>query len=287
MKTKSIIKFLLLSILFFGLTAFVPSDSSLVEAVPIGQEFSTACLMDNNAFQVGEELTYTVYWNWGFIWYSAGEVTMRVKDSGTNFHVDVDGKSFKKHDWIFKVRDEYDTYMDKTSLLPTKGIRKVREGGYRLYDEVIFDQNAKKIISNRGKTAASTKRTEYEVESCMHDIISIMYHFRNINFDKHSKGEKFPIKIFMDKEVWPLEVGYRGKEKDVEIKDWDEEFDTVVFGPEVIEGFVFKESDKMKIYATDDKNRVPLMIESPISVGKVKVVLKSYKNLRHEMTAKH
>lgn len=287
MKAKSIIKLPLLSILFFGLTAFMPSDKPSIDVDASLEAQSTPCLMDNNAFQVGEELKYTVYWNWGFVWYSAGEVTMKVKDSGTEFHIDVDGKSYKKHDWIFKVRDEYDTYMDKNTLLPNKGVRKVAEGGYRLYDEVIFDQSGKKVTSNRGKTASSTKMTEYEVENCMHDILSIIYHFRNINFNNHSKGERFPIKIFMDKEVWPLEVSYHGKKKDLEIKGWDDKFDTVVFGPEVIEGFVFKESDKMKVYATDDKNRVPLLIESPISVGSVKVVLKDYKNLRHPLTAKH
>ncbi|NJN34412.1 MAG: DUF3108 domain-containing protein, partial [Saprospiraceae bacterium] len=30
----------------------------------------------------------------------------------------------------------------------------------------------------------------------------------------------------------------------------------------------------------------PLLIESPVSVGSVKVVLKNYKGLRHDITAK-
>ena len=37
----------------------------------------------------------------------------------------------------------------------------------------------------------------------------------------------------------------------------------------------------MNIWVSDDKNKVPLLIESPISVGSIKAVLKSYSGLRH------
>jgi hypothetical protein len=42
----------------------------------------------------------------------------------------------------------------------------------------------------------------------------------------------------------------------------------------------------MKIYVSDDQNRLPIMIESPVSVGSVKAVLQSYEGLRFPMTAK-
>jgi hypothetical protein len=46
------------------------------------------------------------------------------------------------------------------------------------------------------------------------------------------------------------------------------------------------EGASMKIWASADGNKVPLMIESPVSVGTVKVVLKSWKNLKYDTTAK-
>ena len=61
---------------------------------------------------------------------------------------------------------------------------------------------------------------------------------------------------------------------------------TLVFEPDVIAGNVFKDGDKMKMYVSNDANKIPLQIESPISVGSVKMVLKSYKGLRFPFTAK-
>jgi hypothetical protein len=42
----------------------------------------------------------------------------------------------------------------------------------------------------------------------------------------------------------------------------------------------------MTVWVGDDENRIPVMIESPVSVGSVKVVLKSYKGLKYDFTAK-
>jgi len=41
----------------------------------------------------------------------------------------------------------------------------------------------------------------------------------------------------------------------------------------------------MTVWVTDDENRVPVRIESPISVGKVKIDMMGYNNLRHPLTS--
>ena len=63
-------------------------------------------------------------------------------------------------------------------------------------------------------------------------------------------------------------------------------FDTYTFSPEVIVGNIFNEGTQMKVWVSKDENKLPLLIESPVSVGSVKAVLKEYKGLRHELTAK-
>jgi methylaspartate ammonia-lyase len=42
----------------------------------------------------------------------------------------------------------------------------------------------------------------------------------------------------------------------------------------------------MTVYVSNDKNRIPLLIESPVSVGSIKAVLKDYSGLRHELSSK-
>ncbi len=243
------------------------------------------CEIENRTFVPGEEITYKLYYNWNFIWLSAGEVTFKVKDMGSKYHLSAVGRTYKSYEWFFKVRDYYDSYVDKESLLPLVSVRDVQEGGYTLYDRVAFDQEEKVARSTRGKSRKETKTTEYQIESCMHDILSIIYFTRNIEFNNLEKNSQIPIKIFMDNEVWPLRVRYKGKEQKKKIKD-NGTFKTIKFSPEVIAGQVFNEDTEMNVWVTDDKNRIPLLIESPVAVGSVKAVLKSYKGLRYDMDAK-
>jgi len=84
----------------------------------------------------------------------------------------------------------------------------------------------------------------------------------------------------LDKEVFPIKVNYLGKEEK-KVKSLGR-YPAIKVNPQLVVGEVFKKGDIMHIWVSDDDNKVPLLIESPISVGSVKAVLKSYKGLRHD-----
>jgi len=278
--------------LIFSIMAFtIPptetdSTSINIPLLDAEKDVIEPCFMENKTFQGGEEITYKLYYNLGIMWLSAGEVTFKVNDMGSQYHVAVAGRTYKSYEWFFKVRDYYDTYIDKNSLLPKTAIRNVREGKYRLYDEITFDQENKKASSLRGKTKDVATKKNYNLGECMHDMLSVIYYSRNIDFESYKEGEEFPVKIFMDKEVWPLNVKYKGKQSRKKVKGKGK-FNTIKFSPQVVSGRVFKEGEEMMVYVSDDKNRIPLLIESPVSVGSVKAVLKNYKGLKYDMTAKN
>ena len=50
--------------------------------------------------------------------------------------------------------------------------------------------------------------------------------------------------------------------------------------PDLIAGNVFKEGSQMMIWVTNDSNRIPVMVETPVKVGSIKAVLKKYENIR-------
>ncbi len=60
-------------------------------------------------------------------------------------------------------------------------------------------------------------------------------------------------------------------------------FDVLNISPDLIEGHVFEDGDKMNIWVSNDSNRIPLLIESPLAVGSVKAVLKSHQGLKYEL----
>lgn len=273
---------------FLGFASLLMAFTFPVEApapmtTPSDQPWSS-CSSTNSTFVDGEEVTYKLFYNWKFVWVAAGEVTFRVKDLGNQYYISALGRTYKSYDPFFKVRDKYECYIDKETLLPTVAIRTVEEGKYRLYDKVTFDRKNDKAKSLRGKSKEVAKVTEYPITDCIHDLLSIVYFARNIDFDNMNPGEKIPVNLFMDKETWPLSVTYRGKQEKTRIKG-NGKFKTLHFSPQVIAGEYFKEGTEMNIFVSDDQNRLPLIIESPLSVGSVKAVLKKYKGLKYEMEA--
>lgn len=243
------------------------------------------CETKNQVFMPGEKIVYKLYYNWNFVWLAAGEVTFLVHELPKYYHIMVRGRTYESYEWFYKVRDNYESYLDKKTLLPAIHIKDVNEGGYTRYDRTSFDQSAGKAISSRGRTRDDLEDKEIVLDECMHDLISIVYYARNLNYENMKKGEEIPIKILMDRDIHPLSLKYLGAEPNLKVRNVGH-YNTQKFSPQLIAGDVFKEGDEMKIYVSDDQNRLPVLIESPVSVGSVKAVLKSYEGLRFPMTAK-
>ena len=276
LKSALILSFLLV------LMAFTPHIDTPKQSTPL---IESPCQVENSTFQAGEELTYKIYYNLNFVWIAAGEVTFKIDDMGQQYHINAVGRTYSGYEWFFKVRDNYDTYVDKTTMLPTLSVRDIHEGKYNLYSKVSFDQKTKTAAYERGNSKSEIdKRGNLELKDCMHDILSTVYYCRTLNYENAQAGQAYPIKLMLDEEIHPLQYSFLGREEK-KIRDLGK-WSTIKFTPKVVSGNVFKEGTQMKIWASDDANKVPLMIESPVSVGTVKVVLKSWKNLKYETVAK-
>jgi len=238
--------------------------------------------IENNAFQGGEKLIYKLYYNWKFVWIPAGEVRFNVVENEDNFEVFVKGVTYDSYNSFFEVDDRFYSKMDKETLLPTEFLRDIKEGSYLKYDSISFDQKTHTANTYLGKTKESAQTKEWDLGECMQDMVSILYHVRNFDFESKKKGHKFPVKIFFDEEFFDLDVEYKGVKKKKKIKNLGK-FDTYEFSPEVVAGEVFDEDTRMKIWVSKDGNKIPLQIESPVSIGSVKAVLKSYEGLKYPL----
>ena len=82
-------------------------------------------------FKTGEELSYKL--KYGF--FTGAEATLRVEDGEKkieghpSYHIVVDGKTAGTFDVFYKVRNQYESYVDKTTLLPYFYTENRREGG--------------------------------------------------------------------------------------------------------------------------------------------------------------
>ncbi|MBL7804918.1 MAG: DUF3108 domain-containing protein [Saprospiraceae bacterium] len=244
------------------------------------------CRSTNNTFQNGEVLTYKIYYNLNFVWVPAGEVTFKVWDEGAQYHYQAIGKTYESYEWFFTVKDRYDSWVDKNTLLPNYSEREVNEGDYHIFEKIAFNQSGRKMTVWRSpKRGEAEKKTEHGVTDCVHDVLSSLYNLRTIDFASQAPGTAVPFRIFMDQEEFPLKMRYMGKDARKKVYGMGR-YNTLKFQPDVIAGNTFDEDTKMTVWVSDDQNRIPLLIESPVSVGSVKMVIKEYRGLKYDFTAK-
>ena len=118
-------KISLVAVVFFLTSAFSSPFGKTEERATIPD----VCSTQNNTFEDGEKLVYKLFYNWGYLWLSAGEVEFTVTDLGNEYHLNAVGKTYSSYEWFFKVRDRYQAYIDKETLLPSRTVREVAEGG--------------------------------------------------------------------------------------------------------------------------------------------------------------
>src|SRR5204862_2684464 len=129
---------------------------------------------------------------------------------------------------------------------------------------------------------AITNDGVFKVSDCVQDVLSAVYYARNIDFNSYKPGDKIPFSVFLDNELYEMYIRYVGKET---VKTKYGKFKAIKFKPLLIKGTLFEGGEKMTVWVSDDANHVPVRIESPIVVGKVKVDMMSSKNLRYPLTS--
>jgi len=235
------------------------------------------CGIRNKAFNPGESITFTIFYSTLGIYVNAGSATFTTSLEQMNnkpvYHIVGTGTSNSSYDWIFKVRDRYESYVDTLNFQPLKFIRNVNEGGYKKYENITFNQQGNTAISNKGV---------FKVPNCIQDVVSSVYYARNINFDAYKVNDKIPFDMFLDNEVYHLYLRYLGKET---IKTKYGKFKAIKFKPLLVKGTIFEGGEKMTVWVSDDPNHVILRVESPITVGSIKMDMMQYRNLRYPLSS--
>jgi len=231
------------------------------------------------AFQSGETLQYTGYYNIGFIWVKAAKVSFRTTLDSDNYSVYSTCASAKAWDWFFKVRDTMSVTGTRCNFLPSKFERVVHEGGYLAHFDYKFDYDKAKITSNGFKRKDIFVNKEIKLDTPAIDVITFSLSIRNIDFNKYRVGDKIPVRLIISNEIYNLYIRYKGIEN-VKLKS-GERIECYKIAPMLIKGNTFSGGESMMVWISKDKNRVPVMATAEVVVGSIKAILASYENIRY------
>ncbi len=247
----------------------------LIIGLLIGMQISFA--QEKSAFQEGEWFKFEMSYS-NFL--KAGNATLEVKESTIDgkpvYHVVGKGWTTGAIKWFFKVKDRYESFIDKETGMPYKFVRKINEGGHTKDIEIDFDHEKQQaLIENKKHNTKKIVATEKDVQ----DMVSAFYYLRN-NYDTESikEGEIVSLNMFFDEENYIFKLKFLGRET---IETEFGKVKTLKFRPYVMAGRVFKEQESLTLWVSADDNKIPLKIKANLAVGSLQANLEAFKGLKH------
>lgn len=240
----------------------------------------------NTAFGQGEKLTFRLYyssWMTGNV--TAGEMVAEINKrkyivrGDTTLNIKVTGVTKGAFSRFFKVNDLYQTFIDVNYLVPRYFIKRIQEGDYEDSRDVQFFHEKQKAsyLNNKNQDSGTVSILPH-----VQDLISAIYYARTFNADTLKINDFIIIDFFMDKKVYQTKLIFTGRET---IKTSIGKVKCLKFKPSVLTGSVFKDEDKLEVYISDDKNHLPILAESEVMIGKIKIELTDYFGLKNAFTS--
>jgi len=240
------------------------------------------------AFHAGERLTIVANYKWGIINTDVGEATINISTEKfrdtSYFYARAYAKTYKFYDRLFTVRDVYEGRFLQHNLRPLYFHRDISEGGYKMQNTYRFNSNDQTIQATIRRQKDTAKHFVLQGESCTFDFISLFYNSRNLDLKNMKEGQIIPISFAVDEEVYNIYYRYIGKEV-IKISGLGK-FSCYKIAAKPVAGEVFDGKNEIMIWITDDKNHIPIYIETPIVVGKVSARLSKFENLKWPLTSK-
>jgi hypothetical protein len=235
------------------------------------------------AFNNLETLVYVASYSWGPIFTDVGEMSMKISKtevSSAEFHVTAEAKTYKFYDRFFKVRDFYESKFTVPNIRSVYFHRNITEGDYTMKNTYNFDWENNKINAVIQRQKAPAKEIEMNLPDCTLDVMTYFYYLRNLDFSNAYPNRVYLLSIALDDDIYNVKCRFLGKEQK-KIKAMKKKVHCLKFAVEVIAGSVFKGDENITLWVSDDKNHIPLELESPIIVGKVRGRILHYENLKY------
>lgn len=244
------------------------------------------------SFGPGEELTYTASYNAKILSTDVATISFKTsvdKIDGTPcYKIWAHGLTRPFYSVFFKMDDVYETWLDQQTLRPLWATAEIKEGSYRYRSRITFNwkaalaytfgKNLKKGYE-RGRTM-SLRETDF-------DPVAHFFNLRNRqDLNSMKVGQRGRLNLVMVDTIRTIEYRFLGREI----------IDAPATGPVRCLKFTcqlapsdansFEEGTDFLIWISDDKNRIPVYLETPIKVGRVQATLTEWKNLAHPFTSR-
>jgi hypothetical protein len=213
-------------------------------------------------FTVGEKLEYEVSWSSFLV---AGELILETKartsvDGIDAYHVSATAQSVGLVNLtVLKVKEVYDSFISAATLQPFRAEKSSRRGKKRAQGTIKLDQQNGKATLEDGRAL--------EIPQGTYDLASLLYAIRAIDF---TPGKSRIFTLIEDGKLYDLSVTVEGGEK---LTTRTGTYNVIKLSTKAVGNRSNKDPYKLKIFVTNDAQRLPVLITAEPAWGEVRVDL--------------
>jgi hypothetical protein len=237
-----------------------------------------------SSFSLGEKLTYLAHY--GFINAGRGVVSLdgslHTRNGRSCYKVDIDAKTVGMFALGVKVKDTWRSYIDKDAIMPHEFYRNISENKYKLEETSYFRQAQQggQVRVKANKKGNESTQT-YDIPLYTQDMVSGYYYLRTLDFAKMKVGDIIKMDTFFEDELYDFQVRFLGREV---LKTKFGKINAFVMSPVMPENSLFDGEDAIRIWVSDDRNRVPLKVSAKMFVGAFEIELTEHEGLAHDFS---
>lgn len=253
------------------------------------QTISAQCKIDNVYFDAGESLEYDLYFKYGLLDKKAGKASMRISNITYNgqpaYRMNLISSTQGLARKLFSLSDTLSSITTK-ALEPLAFTKLAHEDGDDTVENYTYKYQGDKVKIHTRRVMNGRERFNENIETteCTYDMVSIVYYARTLDYSNMKAGSTAKVYFIPGKEHMSMTIIHQGIET-IKVNN-GKKYECIKLSLQIKDKAFENGKEAMKVYLTNDKNRMPLRIDSKLKVGSVKSILKSYKGNKHPVATK-
>ncbi|MFN8344507.1 MAG: DUF3108 domain-containing protein [Spirosomataceae bacterium] len=227
------------------------------------------------SFGTGERFEYRVHYGIFNAANAVVEVSPQIQyvNGRPCYKINIVGTTLGAFSWFAKVRDEWQSWMDTSAIVSQKFYRNIQENNYRKVETTVFNHDTDDaVVTDENGTK------KFDVPNHIQDAISGYFYLRTLDFTKLSPNEVVDVPTFFESSVYKLKIKYKGKDT---VKTKFGKIKAFKLAPIMPNNELFKGENSIRIWVSDDANKVPIKVEVDLWVGSLVMEVSSYGGARN------
>lgn len=202
---------------------------------------------------------------------------------GTFYKVVGAGRTLPTYRWFFNIEDIYTVWVDTLSLRPRRFESDIREGDYTFRSSYRYDWTDSVVHTRWRSRQKPERQKQMTLTPESMDAIALFFNLRSANAEDFRVGEPATLQMVLQDTIRHLRYRYLGREQK-RIRNMGR-FRTLKFECQLgtTEGYSFTDGTVFTIWISDDRNKIPLYIESPVRIGSIQAYISGYKGLKYPL----